>query len=137
MWGLQPQLNRDPESQEGLWAPESGISRTKQRSQGPWEVRALVNVKRGEILDMGAPEQRPRIPSVTESRVGLLTAQNLIKRQGWWKGKFVLLWMLATGVGWWGCLSKGQLPPTDGQPVGKSFYRWRGGGYMQKQHSQL
>ena len=60
---------------------------------------ALVNVKRGEIWDVEAPEHRPRVPSVTESGVELLTAQKLIKRQGWWKGKFVLFWMLATGVG--------------------------------------
>ena len=36
-------------------------------------------------------------PCVTKSGVWLLTTQKLIKRQGWWKGKLALLWMLATG----------------------------------------
>ena len=36
--------------------------------------------------------------SVTRSGV-LLTAQKPIKRPGWWKGKFALIWRLATGVG--------------------------------------
>ena len=31
--------------------------------------------------------------------VWLLATQKLMKRQGWWKGKFALFWMLATGVG--------------------------------------
>ena len=35
--------------------------------------------------------------SITESGVWLLAAQKPIKRQSWWKGKFALFWMLATG----------------------------------------
>lgn len=45
-----------------LWAPGSGSVRTKRRNQGPPEERALANVKRGDIWDMGAPEYRPVTP---------------------------------------------------------------------------
>ena len=71
---------------------------------------------------------------LTESWVWLLTPQKPIKRQGWWKGKFALFWMQATLWGTGGdAFSK-----ADFHPLLKSFYRWReGGGYVQKQHSQL
>ena len=36
-----------------------------------------------------------------------------------------------------GCMSKGQLPPTDGQPVGKSFYTWREGLHAETAQSAL
>ena len=54
----------------------------------------------------------------------LLSAQKPMKRQGWWKGKLALFWMLAT---WWGRGTCQRLTPTTWQPVGKSFYRWREG----------
>ena len=38
--------------------------------------------------------------SVTKSGVQLLVAQKPIKRQGWWRGKFALFWMPATGGEW-------------------------------------
>ena len=41
----------------------------------------------------------PSHTHVTKSGVQFLTAQKTIKRPGWWKGKFVLFWMPATGVG--------------------------------------
>ena len=50
--------------------------------------------------------------SVTASGVQLLTAQKPINRQGWWKGKFALFWMPATGGGH---LSKGWICITDNQ----------------------
>ena len=37
--------------------------------------------------------------TATGSGVQLLTAQKPIERPGWWKGKFALFWMPATGVG--------------------------------------
>ena len=45
----------------------------------------------------------PHRALVTESGVHLVVTQKPIKRPGWWKGKFVLLWMPATwgsGGGW-------------------------------------
>ena len=71
----------------------------------------------------------PPTSTVTEGGVRLLAAQKPLKRPGWWKGKFALFWMLATrrAGGEGRRLSKGQLPSTTGQSVGKSFYRWREG----------
>ena len=62
-----------------------------------------------------------------KSGVWLLAVQKPIKRPGWWKGKFALFWMLASGGGGeGGYLSKGQLP-LPGQSAGKGFYRRREG----------
>ena len=42
-------------------------------------------------------------PQVTLLKAGvwLLATQKPMKRQGWWKAKFALFWMLATGVEGW------------------------------------
>ena len=53
---------------------------------------------------------------ITKSGVQLLTAQKPIKRQGWWKGKFALFWMLATGGG------GGQTPVQ--RPTPPSYNQW-------------
>ena len=65
--------------------------------------------------------------NVAQSGVWLLTAQKSKKRPGWWKGKVVLFWMLATGGGGeheeWQTPSQ-RLAPCP-QPVGRSFYKLR------------
>ena len=70
--------------------------------------------------------------------VKLLATQKPVNRPGWWKRKFALFQMLATGEGEGGRhLSKGQLPNLDRQGVNVFTDRvvgW-GGGYTQKQHS--
>ena len=48
-----------------------------------------------------------------------------IERPSWWEGKFVLLWMLATGGGMWTPVQR--LTPLPWQSVLKSFYRQREG----------
>lgn len=92
-----------------------------------------MNVKRRNF-GHGAPEHRPHVPSVTESRVGLLNAQKANKRQGWWKGKFVLCWMLARGWGGVAC-SKVWLSPLMASQWAELLY-WRRG-YMQVAQSAL
>jgi len=57
---------------------------------------------------------------ITQSWVPLLSAENPIKRQSWWKRKFALFLMPAGGgVGKWvwqgGLLPKGQLPFNNNQ----------------------
>mgnify|MGYP006996431933 CR=1 FL=1 len=49
--------------------------------------------------------------SVTQSGIQLLATPKPLKRPGWWKEKFALFWLLATGGQEGGCLSKGQLLP--------------------------
>ena len=76
--------------------------------------------------------------TVSENGVWQLTAQKTVKRQDWWKGKFALFWMPATGRedGEGRLLSKSiPLLPTDNQ--GARLLQTEIGGYMQKQHSQL
>ena len=64
-------------------------------------------------------------PQVMLLKVGvwLLATQ----KQGWWKGKFGLFWMLAIGVGGSAnsCPKANPLQPPGWQSVGKSFYRQR------------
>ena len=69
--------------------------------------------------------------------VRLLTTPKPINRPGWWKGKFALCQMLATGGGVRVsiCLSKGRLPSTDNQ--WDQNFQAEGGCYMQKRHSRL
>ena len=67
-------------------------------------------------------------------RVGLLTAQKPINRPGWWKGKFAVFQMRATG-GWWH-LSKGQLPLTESQ-WGRAFIGWKRGLHAETVQSAL
>ena len=70
------------------------------------------------------------------TQVWLRAAQKPLKRPGWWKGKFTLFWMQATGGGGEaGHLSKGQLPAlTSG---GKSLYRQREGAICETAQSSL
>ena len=70
------------------------------------------------------------ISSVTERvcRVQLLATQKSINRLGWWKGKFALFQMPATGggMGWGGQMSVQRLMAPKkpvGNQWGKSFYR--------------
>ena len=67
----------------------------------------------------------------------LLTTQKPVNRPGWWKRKFALFQMPATGEGeGGGHLSKGQLSNPDKQGV-RVFTELGLGGYTQKQHSHL
>ena len=71
-------------------------------------------------------ELRVPVGHVTESGVRLLAAQKPIKKQGWWKGKFALFWIPATGGGEGRRLSEGWLPPTDSQWARAFIDRGRG-----------
>ena len=67
------------------------------------------------------------LPKEYACGVRLLAPQKPINRPGWWKGKFALFQMPATGNGVDsdGYLSKNQLLPA-GNQWGKSFYRQEG-----------
>ena len=71
------------------------------------------------------------LPKECVGRVQLLATQKPVNRPGWWKGKFALFQMLATGDGEGGKhLSKGQShnpPPHDNQGV-RLFIDRVGGG---------
>ena len=73
----------------------------------------------------------------TENGIRLLATQKPTKRPGWWKGKFVLFQMLATGGGGWRTPVQSPtspLPLTVGAFTDRVLGR---GGYVQKQHSRL
>ena len=65
----------------------------------------------------------------------MLATLKLTKRPGWWKGKFALFWMLATGkYGWADEKGRKASPkanstptPTPNKSVGKDFYRLKEG----------
>ena len=65
---------------------------------------------------------------VTETGVRLLAAQKPVKRQGWWKGKFALFWMPATGGGrgWTSVQRPTPSPPNDNQGARAFIDRGRG-----------
>ena len=75
---------------------------------------------------------------VTKSRVWLLAVQKPIKRQGWYKGKFVgLLYFGYNGEGGGeDVCPKINSPPPTRQSGARTFID-REGCYMQKQYSQL
>ena len=89
------------------------------------------------------------ISSVTERvcRVQLVATQKSINRLGWWKGKFALFQMPATGrVGWGGQMSVQRLMAPKkpvGNQWGKSFYRqkegatWRNSTVSSDSHLQI
>ena len=64
---------------------------------------------------------------VTGSGVRLLAAQKPIKRPGWWRGKFALFWMLATGAGRMGNSCPKADSPTDNRWASAFIDRGKGG----------
>ena len=74
---------------------------------------------------------------VIKGGVRLLTTQQPIKRQGWWKGKVALFQSLAT-AGWRAdsCPNADSLP-RHWQSVGKSFNRWGEGLHAETAQSAL
>ena len=67
---------------------------------------------------------------VSKSRIRLLAAQKLLKRPGWWKGKFALFWMLAARDGRADACP--EVVCTTLTISGKELLEVEGGGYMQK-----
>ena len=69
------------------------------------------------------------IGDVTERSVWvwLIPAQKLINRPGWWKGRFALFHMLATGGGggrgWWVSVQRLTPPLVCRQAGGEGIYR--------------
>ena len=69
--------------------------------------------------------------------VWLLAAQKPANRPGWWKGKFGLFQMLATGVGGGDDVSlEADSLPTDGQGGSESVYRTQLGGRLLAETAQ-
>ena len=87
--GTSPQIS--------LSGPASPQQRVPRSLQGELSWLQLYSGNPGEPDVMRA--QQPHVgwqKTVTESGARLLASLKPIKRQGWWKGKFVLFWRLAT-----------------------------------------
>ena len=78
--------------------------------------------------------------------VWLLAASKPVNRPVWWKGKFALIWLLATvGEGWWTSVRRLTRPPPPlptpapscQQPVGQEILQVEGGDYIRKQYMAL
>ena len=75
------------------------------------------------------------LPKGVWGLVAHLLPQSQQNRSGWWKGKFALLQIPASGAGADICL-KANSPPCLATSGARAFID-RGGGYMQKQHSEV
>ena len=93
-----------------------GATLGRNQMRSTWDLSVLVLTSACESIPTSIKSLifKKISKGVTESGVWLLATQKLLKRPGWWKGEFALVWMLATGVGGveGGCVSKGRLPPS-------------------------